>query len=87
MDEQELRRAMGKDSVRRALLEELEGGYSLGVARDPEGGADLVLLLRVEGERARERRELVVEGRKVPVVIEGGDRPVVPLKGRKPAWP
>ena len=82
MDEDFLKRVVRRAEVRRALLDKVEGGYSLGVARDPEGGADLVLLLRVEGERARERRELVVEGRKVPVVIEGGHGPVVPLKGR-----
>lgn len=82
MDEDELRRVMKRDSVRRSLLDGVEGGYSLGVALDPDGGTAPVLLLRVEGERDRERRELVVEGRRVPVVIEGGFGPVRPLKAR-----
>lgn len=82
MNEEELGRVVRKASVRRSLLEGIEGAYTLGVALDPDGGPEPVVLLRVQGERARERRELVVDGRKVPVVIEGGLGPVRPLKSR-----
>lgn len=79
MKEERLATLVEDPEVHRRLLGKYEGGYSLGVTLNPENRAESALQLRIERDDVSAiPREIVLDGERVPVLVQTGFRVPVP---------
>lgn len=80
MNQERLADLIERPEVQQMILKGYEGGYSLGITRNPNDGSGLAIRVRVEGGHALGiPSRIVLEGESIPIIANTGFKVPVPL--------
>jgi hypothetical protein len=68
-----------KPEVQKKILKDYHGGYSIGLAANPQDHNRIVIRLRIEGEHFNIPSQVILEGETIPILVTHGFQLPAPL--------
>jgi hypothetical protein len=78
MNASELADLLERSETHRLILGDYKGPYALGVSRDPDNPGAYGFVLKVPDDKGWPR-SVTIQGKRIPVHVQGGFKPVEPL--------
>ena len=73
MDADRLADLIERPEIQRQVLQEYEGGYSIGLTANPLNPAELAIRVRIEApDAAQIPKHLVLDGETIPILVHTG---------------
>jgi hypothetical protein len=82
MNQDRLADLIERPEVQQKILNDYEGGYSLGITLDPKNRARMAIRVRVEGEDVNIPSHITLEGESIPIIVHSNFKVPEPLSHR-----
>lgn len=82
MNQDRLADLIERPEVQNMILNDYEGGYSLGVTLNPANRSQMAIRVRVEGEDASIPSQITLEGETIPIIVNRNFKIPEPLSHR-----
>jgi len=81
MDASRLATLLEQPEVQNTILRDYDGGYSLGLTRNPEKKEEVAIRVRIEAEDVSHiPSKIILDGEPIPIVVNPGFKLPEPLK-------
>lgn len=83
MDQDRLASLIERPDVQQMILNDYEGGYSLGITSNPQNHSEMAIRVRIEGEEAAViPSQITLEGESIPIIVNTNFKIPEPLSRR-----
>jgi hypothetical protein len=82
MNQDRLADLIERPEVQQKILNDYEGGYSLGITLDPRNRSRMAIRVRVEDEDANIPSQITLEGETIPIIVNSNFKVPEPLSHR-----
>jgi hypothetical protein len=80
MNQEQLTDLIERPEVQQMILQDYQGGYSLGITLNPQNRSEMAIRVRVEGENVSNiPSHITLEGETIPIIVNNNFRVPVPL--------
>lgn len=80
MNQEHLTDLIERPEVQQMILQDYEGGYSLGITLNPQNRSQMAIRVRVEGEDVTKiPSHITLEGETIPIIVNTNFKVPVPL--------
>jgi hypothetical protein len=82
MNQDRLADLIERPEVQQRILNDYDGGYSLGITLNPQNKSEMAIRVRVEGEDADIPSHITLDGETIPIIVHGNFKVPEPLSHR-----
>ena len=82
MDQDRLADLIERPEVQQRILNDYEGGYSLGITLNPRNRSEMAIRVRVEGDDVHIPSQITLDGETIPIIVSSNFKVPEPLSHR-----